>query len=77
MKQAKPFFYRLNAADIFAETREMNDKEAGKWLKIFISDLIAGNSKNEFTIAMIAETQKYRESKSLSGKKGMEKRWEK
>jgi len=75
MKKQKPFFYKLNAADFFAIIREFSDKELAKWIRTFSADLVAGNSKDEFTSRMIEETVKYRESLSQSGKIGMEKRW--
>jgi len=74
---SKPFFYRLNAADFFSEVRELSDKECAKWLRTFASDLVAGNSKSEFTISLIEEAKKYKENKSLAGKKGMENRYQK
>jgi len=73
---SKPFFYRLNASDLFAVVRELSDKECSKWLRIFASDLVAGNTQNEFTQSLIDEAKKYKENKSLAGKKGMEKRYQ-
>jgi hypothetical protein len=77
MAPPKPFFYRINAADLFSVVRELSDKECAKWLRDFSADLVAGNSKNEFTVSIIEEAQKFKEKKSLAGKKGMETRWEK
>ena len=73
---SKPFFYRLNASDLFSIVRELSDKECSKWLRTFASDLVAGNTQNEFTQSLIDEAVKYKESKSLAGKKGMERRYQ-
>lgn len=73
----RSFFYRINAAEFFAITREFSDKELAKWIRIFAADLVAGNSKDEFTIAIIDEAKKFKEKKSLNGKKGMASRYKK
>lgn len=72
----KPFFYKLNASDFFSVVRELSDKECAKWLRTFASDLVAGNTKNQYTQSLIDEALKFKENKSLAGKKGMEKRYQ-
>lgn len=74
--KGKPFFYRLDAAEFFAVVREIPNKDCAKWLKTFASDLVSGNSENEYTLSLINEVKKYREIKSLAGKKGMESRYQ-
>ena len=74
-KKSKPFFYRLNAADLFAVVRNLSDDECAVWLRGFASDLVAGESNDEFTNEMIQETEKYRERQSIAGKKGMASRY--
>ena len=76
MAGEKPFFYRLNAADFFAIVREIPNKDCAKWLRIFACDLVAGNTQNEYTQTLINEAKKFKESKSLAGKKGMESRYQ-
>lgn len=73
---SKPFFYRLNASEFFAVVRELSDKRCAQWLKSFASDLVAGNTQDEFTQSLIDEAKRYKENKSLAGKKGMEKRYQ-
>ena len=76
----KPFFYRLVAADFsekVSDLSDVSDKKLAQWVKKFARDLVHGKSEDEFTINMIDEAKKFKESKVLAGKKGMGSRWQK
>lgn len=73
----KPFFYRINAADFFAITRELSNKDLAKWTRSFAADLVAGNSNVEFTSKMIEEAKLFAKKKSLAGQEGMKNRYHK
>ena len=74
---SKPFFYRVNAADFFSIIRGLSNKELVIWTRNFASDLVAGNSTDPFTSAIIEEAHKYKEKKAEAGKKGMQSRYSK
>lgn len=73
----KPFWYKLTAAEFFAEVRTIPEADKGTWLTNFASDLVAGSSENSFTETLISESKRYTENRSKAGKKGMQNRYSK
>lgn len=76
-KETKPFFYRLNAVDLFSKIHNKNDKEVANFARKFATDLIIGFSDDEFTQSMIDEAQNYIKNKVKAGKESANRRWNK
>lgn len=71
MKEGKPFFYRIDASEFFAVIREyQSDKELGRFIRQFVSDLVARKGNSEYANKVIWEALEYINKKRVSGSKG-------
>jgi hypothetical protein len=76
MKSGKPFFYRLEASEFFAETLKIkSDKELGKFIRQFSVDLVTGNASSPYAEKVINEAIEYIEKKRNAGKIRAEQRY--
>jgi len=75
MKEGKPFFYRVDAADFFTITNSFkSDKELGKFIRQFSFDLITKDGNSDYARRIISEATEYINKKKEAGKKGGEQR---
>jgi hypothetical protein len=71
MKKGKPFFFRIEASDFFAETLKIkSDKELGKFIRQFAIDLVTGDSSTPYANKVILEAMDYIDKKRVAGSKG-------
>lgn len=70
---AKPFFYRIEAADFFTLANNFkSDKDLGKFIRQFSIDLITKTGTSDYAKQIIAEATEYIDKKKAAGKKGGE-----
>lgn len=73
MRKGKPFFYRIEASDFFAETLKFkSDKDLGKFIRQFSIDLVTGLASTPYSSRVITEAVDYIDKKRQAGKKGGE-----
>lgn len=71
MKDSKPFFYRIEAAEFFAIVRgHKTDKELGAFIRQLSSDLVARDGNSDYAKKVISEAIEYINKKKVSGSKG-------
>jgi hypothetical protein len=68
---AKPFFYRMDAAEFLAIALSFSsDKERGKFMNQLALDLVTGNGTTSYAKKLISEVTGYIEKKKSAGSKG-------
>jgi hypothetical protein len=76
----KSLFHTIMPSDLLAELIKQPEATRGQWAVQFALDLIGDNTKDadsKYAKEIIMATKKFRERKSASGKKGMQKRYDK
>ena len=71
----KPFFYRINAADLLHAVVSTPEEERGNFALTLALDLVSGNPTIPFSKAIIREARAFSRQKSEAGKKGMQNRY--
>jgi len=67
VNKAKPFFYKINAAEFMAEVFKIPRGKHKEWLSQFALDLVAANGTTEYSKKIIFEVQEYRERQAKHG----------
>jgi len=67
---ARPFIFRIHAAELFAQIQPLNDDEKAAFVTQFSIDLLTLNGTSDYSKTIIADTMKLIESKRENGKKG-------
>jgi len=68
---SKLFFYRIDAASFFTETlKYKSDKELGKFIRQFATDLVTCSGATDYSKSVIAEATEYIRKKKEAGSKG-------
>ena len=71
MRKGKPFFYRIEASDFFAETLNFkSDKDLGKFIRQFAVDLVTCSPSSPYSSQVISEATDYINKKREAGSKG-------
>lgn len=72
---SRPFFYKIEASEFFAETLKFkSDKELGKFIRQFAIDLVTCSSSSPYSDRIILEAVDYIEKRDAQGAKGASKR---
>ena len=72
MKEGKPSFYRIVAADLLAEIVQIPEGKHREWVYQFGLDLVNGEGSTKYAKKVIAEVQDYRKQQAENAGK----RWE-
>jgi hypothetical protein len=69
----KPFFYRLNPAELLAELIRIPADQRGEWIVSLAVELISGNANTDYGMKLVEEAKEY----SATKKEAARKRWDK
>jgi len=72
---AKPFFYRINAADLLHAVVTTDEADRGNFILTLALDLVSGVPTNNFSKQIIKEAKAFSRVKSEAGIKGMKNRY--
>lgn len=70
MPDKRPFVFRINAAELFAEISVLSKKEKSNFIEQFSHDLLTLKPVLSYSEKVISETLDYIEKKKLAGMKG-------
>lgn len=67
---AKPFFYRIDAAEFVAAVLQIPDGQHKQWVTQLALDMVSGTGTMDFSKKIIEEVENYRKKQAEAGAKG-------
>lgn len=67
---ARPFIFRINAAELFAEVQSLHHKQRSSWILQLAQDLLTLKPQLSYSEKLIKETIDFMEKKREAGSKG-------
>jgi len=75
---AKPFFYKVTAAEFLAAVAVVPETERGEWVLDLAVDMVKADRddcKSDFAVKIIDEANVFQQKMSAAGSKGKKNRW--